>query len=250
MLRRSALLLALTTALCAAACGKSGSRETRPIEVIYRAAGPAGTLFRVTSNERPDCVGTGIRSANTVIQFGDRTFSAPHFFILENSVQPVNATFEVPADELDAVQVDLFLGLDLRTTGTIDPGACSVIGTGEPTPQVRGKQARVEVCGFAAKPPSGVSCGDMPDAFVAFSATLGDSVGTNVTSCNIRPSAESCRTPATMFLTDPRDTVSAVITKLSSESKDAYLRAELYIDDQLVDSQSQRSGDVVVSHDL
>ena len=247
---RATFFVALCAAVSVAACGKSGSRETRPIEVIYRAGGPAGALFRVADMERPDCVGTGIRSANTDIQFGDRVFTAPHFFILENSVQPVSATFEVPPDELDAVAVDLFLGLDLRDTLTVIPGACGVIGTGEPTPEVPGQhRVRVEVCGFATKPPSDVVCGDLPDAFVGFTATIGDSKGTNVTSCSIRPVAESCRTPATLFLADPQVTVSAVIGKLSGENKDAYQRVELYIDDRLVDSQSGR-GDVVVSHDL
>ncbi len=248
---RTICLFAALLAVAGIACGKSGSRETRPIEVIYRASGVTGTRFRMRPEAPTDCTGSGIRGSNGDHQFPLRIFEAPHFFILENLSQPVSATFEVLPDETNPLRVDLFLGTDLRATTSRDitPGSCADVKTGDPIPDVAGHRVRIEICATTSTFPPGASCGDFPDAFVAFFASLGDQFNTNVTSCDIRPVAEACRTPATLFIEDARETVSAAFDPLGTENRDAVFRVELYVDDRLVDVSTGKSN-VRVDEDL
>lgn len=251
--RTSLLRLGLALAgLCVmSACGRSGSRETRPVEVLYRVSGPSGTRFRVLPEARPDCGAPGIQAENADHRFGDRVFQAPHLFVLENAFQPVSASFEVPDDEVDSVRVDLFLGTEPRSTTDqpISPGDCATVSTGIPEPQPVGPEARFEICAYVTPPPAGARCGDFPDAHVGFSANVGDPTGAHVTTCVITPVAEACRTPATIFVEEPQDLVSGVISKLTAENPNAVIRVELYLDDVLVDDSAGKDN-VKVSKDL
>jgi hypothetical protein len=200
----------------------------RPVEVSLFIQGATGSQFRVPSLE----------AANARYEFGDRVFAAPHFFVLENAFQPVRATIEAVNEP---VTTSLFLGAGVEglvASVTIPPGVSDTIGTGDPEPRVEGPQARFEVTSAGGP------------ANIAFTATLGDQTAANVTACVLIPDvATSCLTPALFFIQNVQETVSGVFRKLSGESPDARLRVDLFIDDELVDSDSG-SGDVVVSEDL
>lgn len=254
---RRGALFALLVLSSSFACGKSGQRETRPAELLYRVSGVSGTTFRLLAEPEAACPVSGIQAANADHQFGDRLFTAPHFFILENALQPVRAAFEVPAGQ-SAIRVDLFVGIQPRQGTNVEPGQCAGVGScgiedpfcaGAPPPVVDGREVRIELCGSIGGIPSGARCGDFPDSFIGFFASLGDQHAANVTSCSTRPIAEACRTPATLFIEETRDSVSAVFDTLGTESPDAELRAELYIDGQLVESSTGKRN-VQVTDDL
>lgn len=252
MLRRDvrrALLLAAALVFAGAACGESGSRETRPAEVLYRVSGSGGTRFRI-GTDTDDCLGaSGIQSANADHQFGDRVFEAPHFFIFENVFQPIRGAFLVPDDETSPINVDLFLGLQLRSVAAVNPGQCRPVETGVPVVEPGNREVRIEVCASVTGIPQGAHCGDFQDDFVGFFISIGDSESTNLTSCAARPVAEACRTPATVFIEEPKDQVNAVFDTLASENPDAVLRVELYINDELVDA-SSGARNVIVKHEF
>lgn len=238
----SALLLVVV-----AGCGKSGSRATRPIEVIYYVNAPEGTRFQLLENADPAACGSngiGIQAANAQHLFGDRVFRAPHFFIDENADQPVRAVF-VNLDESanpEPISINLFLGPNLQaSTPPIFPGECDTVGTDDDDtlePVIRGDVVRIEVCSRPPDADTNVPCADEEalDARVSFFASLGDLKDSNLTNCNILPVAESCRTPATFFIENPQEVVSAVFEKLSDQNPDATMRAELYINAKLEDT--------------
>jgi hypothetical protein len=257
---RTARLAAFAVAvgLIGAACDESGSRPTRPIEVLYYVSGVQGLPFQVLAEPVPACgEGAGIQAANADHRFGERIFRVPHLFVLENARQPVRAVFvnvDDSVDPADAMRVDLFFGLNLQATeADVAPGECATVAgdpLNPPDPQVRPPEVRIEVC---SRPPSGnrnAPCdSDEPDAGVAFFASLGDIKASNLTSCQILPVAESCRTTATFFIEDARQIVSAVFSKLGGQDPDTILRAELYVDGNLKDVDTS-SGTVIVQQDL
>ena len=251
-LRRAALFVAAALVFTAAACGESGSPETRPAEVLYRVSGSGGTRFRMGTAADAECFGaSGIQSANADHQFGDRVFQAPHFFILENAFQPIRGAFLVPEDETQPINVDLFLGLELRSVVGVNPGQCRPVETGVPAVEAGNREIRIEVCGTTSPDgiPRGARCGDFRDDFVGFFISIGDSESTNLTSCAARPIAEACRTPATVFIEEPKDEINAIFDTLQNENPDAVLRVELYINDELVDSSSGKRN-VIVEHEF
>jgi hypothetical protein len=237
-------------------CGKSGSRDTRPIEVIYYVSGPQGLPFQVLPEPIPGCAqGAGIQAANADHRFGQRIFRVPHFFVLENAFQPVRAVFVNVDDSPDpeSMRVDLYFGTNLQATAPdVPPGECVTV-TGEPgrvPDPVVGRQVRIEVCSRAPDGNRNAPCeSDYPDAGVAFFASLGDIQATNLTSCQILPVAESCRTRATFFIEDAKEIVSAVFSKLSGQNPNSIMRAELYVNDRL-ENVDTGSGDIIVQHTL
>jgi hypothetical protein len=256
MLSRAVVTAALAALALLAACGESGSRATRPAEVLYRVSGAEGTRFRfvsvtdVCTNARDEPItATGIQGANADHQFGDRVFQAPHFFVLENAFQPIRGAFLVPDEETTPIRVDLFLGLELRRGLEISPGDCEIVDTGSPVPQGVGREVRIELCASLIEIPQGARCGDFPDDFVGFFVSFGDRAATNITSCVARPVAEACRTPATLFIERAQDQVTAVFDPLLTENPDAILQAELYVDGVLVDINSGPRN-VLVEEDL
>jgi hypothetical protein len=106
------LSVGLVTALALASlgCGTSGSSEARPIEVLYYVSGGPGLDFEFVSAADPVCgsTGVGIQSPNSDHQFGERIFTTPHLFVLENAHQPVRAVIRNLSP--DPIQVDMFLG--------------------------------------------------------------------------------------------------------------------------------------------
>jgi hypothetical protein len=253
----SALFVALFAAVACAGCGKSGSGDYRPIEVLFFVSGPSGTQFQMAAEPQPDCGsdGTGIQDANGDHQFGDRVFHTPHLFVLENALQPVRGVFQVPPENQIGIGIDLFLGpsVEMATSGEIDPGACATVGTDTENtlePVVTGPEIRVEVCAASDQSGASIPCAEnTADPNIAFFATIGDIRGTNVTSCTLLPVAESCRTPATFFLENPKESVSAVFSKLGDQDRDAVLRAELYVSERLKDTQTSRQN-VIVKSDI
>jgi hypothetical protein len=129
------LAAGLVTALALAAlgCGTSGPSEARPIEVLYYVSGGPGLNFELVSAADPACGsgGTGIQSPNSDHQFGDRIFSTPHLFVLENARQPVRAVIRNLSST--PIQVDMFLGQTQAVGGSdglIEPGECRTIASG------------------------------------------------------------------------------------------------------------------------
>jgi hypothetical protein len=249
---RHVFLAIVACSMSALACGKSGSRETRPVEVLYQVSGVSGTQFRILTPEeaRPECPRGDLRARNAVHRFRDRIFTTPHLFILENAFQPTSATFELLAEETNPIQVFLFLGLDLaRAPETIEPGDCLDVATAGVPVSLPNRNVRVEICGSIDDPPDGARCGDFPDAFVGFFLSAGDSEASYSSTCNLRQVAESCRTPATLFVEEPRDRIDVIVDTNSNENRDSILTVELYINDELVDSSTGRRN-VAVSKDL
>lgn len=249
-------LAALVAAFLASDCGESGSRDSRPIEVIYYVSGPQGLPFQVLPEPIPGCAqSAGIQAANADHRFGQRIFRVPHFFVLENALQPVRAVFvnvnDSPSPE--SMRVDLYFGTNLQATAPeVPPGECVTV-TGEPgrvPDPVVGREVRIEVCSRAPDGDRNAPCeSDYPDAGVAFFASVGDIKATNLTSCQILPVAESCRTRATFFIEDAKEVVSAVFSKLGAQDPNSIMRAELYVNGRLEDV-STGSGDIIVQHDL
>ncbi len=255
------MLLTAFLALACFACGERGSREVRPIEVLYYVSGGPGIPFRFRqepSSSECGSVGAGLQSANADHQFGERIFETPHFFVLENESQPVRAVIE-NIDDASGLPLDVYLyfGYNLRTRETIDPGECRTVGSADPDAilpeRVVGPEVRIEIC--SPDDPANIPCVPAPgqapltDHHVAFFATVGDLEASNITSCQTVPVAQTCRSPATFFMEDAAETVSAVIGVSDFQPPEAVLRVELHVDDNAVDI-STGSGDIVVSHDL
>lgn len=259
-------LLALACFACGSdsLLGEQGSREFRPIEVLYYVSGGPGIQFRFRQEPSPsECgsTGAGLQSTNADHRFGERIFETPHLFVLENESQPVRAVIENIDDGSGLpLDVNLYFGDTLRTRETIDPGECRTVGSADPDAslpaQPLGREVRIEICSpdEPADPadtpcvsPSGQA--PPPDQHLAFFATVGDLEATNVTQCQMLPVAQTCLSPATFFLEDASDTVSAVIGIFGSQPIGAVLRIELYVDGDAVDV-STGTDDIIVSHDL
>jgi hypothetical protein len=222
-------------ATLASACGESGSRETRPAEVMFRVARPSGAKFRVAA----------IQAANALHLFEDKEFKTAHIFVLEDPYQPVTGIFQ-NTDPTLPITVEMSIGTQLVSSQEIQPGICCTVGSGRtcdqatatcdaPTSTPGGDEVRIEVVSLS------------PSANVGFSASIGDNEATNITACVI--GADICRTPATFFMEDPVDSVSAVITKAAGENNDIELNAQLFVNGDLKDQASGR-GTIVVKHDL
>jgi len=215
------------------ACGESGERPSRPIEVIYYVSGVSGTKFQVKGPE-----GEGFQAANANHPLGDREFESPMFFVMENAFEPVSAVFRVPEDQLNPITVSLLLGNVLRKTTEIRPGSSATVSEGTPDPVVTGPDVRFEVTSAAGP------------KHVGFDVTIGDLYASNYTNCNIRQvAAELCSTPAIFFLEDARDQVTGIFAKFSGQDPDAALQADLFLNGTLAQS-SSGTGTIIIDEDL
>lgn len=250
--------LATALALASLSCGTSGSSEARPIEVLYYVSGGPGLDFEFVGAADPACgsTGAGIQSPNSDHQFGDRIFTTPHLFVLENAHQPVRAVIRNLSP--GPIQVDMYLGLTQAvgaSDGLIAPGECRTIASGSQSFTIKqvGPEIRTEVC----SPSDGlsVSCLTQPpatDRFIAFFGSTGDLVATNITNCLLDPFLDACRTPATFFWQNPQDQFNAVMSVNSGQNPDgqpkATLRTELYVNGNL--HQSATGTEPIVGYDL
>jgi len=227
-------LLILVTGF-GAGCGESGERETRPIEVLFSVSRPSGLDFEVLA----------LQAQNADHRFEGRSFETPHLFVMENATQPVRGMFR-NLDPENPLTVELIFGTDLVSRQEIPPGACCTVEPGadcssatetcepiEAMPMRR--EIRFEVFSLSAV------------ANIGFSATIGDQFATNITSCSL--DGYVCTTPATFYIEDAQEVVSGVFTKFSNQDPTVVLQADLYVDDQLRDTDSGK-GDLVVSYDL
>lgn len=240
------LLAAL--ALASLSCGSSnGDSEARPIEILFYVSGGPDLTFEFVSESDPSCgsLGTGIQSPNANHQFGDRVFQTPHLFVLENARQPIQAV--IRNTSLFPLQVDLFFGTTQQIgggDGLIAPGECRTIaapGLLTVTPNQRGPEIRTEIC--SAEAGLATSCLEQPpapDRNIAFFASTGDLVASNITNCILTPFLDACRTPATFFWENPQDQFNAVMSVNSGQNPDgqprATLRTELYVNGNLRDT--------------
>lgn len=257
MYARSLAAATAAVLLCSvAACG-GGGISPRPIETLIYVTGAQATQFMFTA---PDEVcGTqtsqgGIQAPNANHQFGDRVFTTPHLFVLENICQPVSTAIR-NLDPTNPIQVNLFLGQTpqvLANEGVIGPGECSPVvsapkGSGCPNPQPVAPQVQVEVCSpidpVTNQPNLNTSCisptpGAAPplDRNIAYFATIGDLKASNITNCILSPILDACRTPSTFFLEQAQDQISAVMNVNSGQNPGggiptAEVRLELYTGD-------------------
>jgi hypothetical protein len=267
-------LLMVLAAAASLSCGTSGGSEARPIEVLYYVSGGPDLSFVFVSEADPACgsSGTGIQSPNSDHQFGTRSFQTPHLFVLENAHQPVRAVIRNTSigacrggDQSDDgkpchdqsecangtcvgpdLQVDMFLGFTQAVggdAGIIPVGECRTIASGSQNFSIKqiGPEIRTEVC----SPTEGlsVSCLERPpapDRFIAFFASTGDLVASNITNCALNPFLDACRTPATFFWQNPQDQFDAVMSVNSLQNPPgqpkATLRTELYVNGNLQQS--------------
>jgi hypothetical protein len=230
-------LIALT--LVATGCGtSSGDTQPQPVEVLYYVSGGPSLQFEFASTADPACgsSGTGIQAPNASHQFGDRVFTTPHLFVLENIRQPVRAAIRNLSTL--PIQVDVFLGLTQAVGGNeglIQPGQCRTISSADSSgldPNPRGSDIQVEVC----SPSTGVNtpCLESPsDRNVAFFATTGDLRASVFTNCILIPILDACRTPATFFWEQPVDQYDAVVNVNPGQNPDGQppvqLRLELFV---------------------
>lgn len=274
------LLLASAT-LIVAGCGTSGTPLTRPIEVLYYVSGGTDLEFEFFETGDPYDCGTnteGIQSPNANHQFGNRVFLTPHLFVLENVRQPVRAA--IFNRDTQPIRVDLYFGTNPQQSNvTINPGECRTVSQpgvfpvatpligptptalAFPPPNARGPEVRVEVCSPQPTPPIGLTTpcvnpttGDLPpaDRNIAYFATIGDIVASNITNCVLPPILDACRSPATFFFENPQDQVDAVFSVNPGQNPGgqptAEVRAEMYVDGTRIDSSA--GVDPVVSADL
>lgn len=267
------------------ACG-NGPNDDRPTEILFFAQGPQGTPFELEPNgNAPDCLafstslgpplvpsaGRGLQSHDAEHLFSN-TFLAPYFFIIENEQQPVRGVFRNLSDAAPLNVQRLLFGGDLLTAVEIGPQQCRSITTfsdaAEATavpPLRRGPEVRVDVCSFDRDTdlPGDFRCTDAPalggsaplvDRQAIFFASIGDLAGTNRTQCLLiqGSSRNQCQTPATMFLNDPQDSVSVVITPITNQtSPDRRFHGDLYLDGERVDSDTPSvGGDVILIRDI
>lgn len=205
------------------------------------------------------------------------TFRAPHFFVFENERQPTRGVFrnlgDAPLTVLQfrgAAQPGSTIGVE-----TIAPGACLSVSTfpdgdeidGRAPPFVPDNQFRFEICSFldGVRLPEGFRCQDLAprgpidrdadgdllfDAGIGFFASVGDLTASFLSRClGLDPTeVVECRTPATFFMHDPQDQISAAMTRLANQP-DSFMQLDLYRGDQLLDS-SRGGSDVFVRVDL
>lgn len=216
-------------------CGKSGERETRPIEVAFRVTRPGGVPFQVAA----------LQAANADHRFGERVFESTHLFVMENARQPVSGTFRNLSTD-QSVTIEIYFGDLLMKSEPIPPGACCTVSLDEgcaqandvcpePAPISMETEVRFEV--FSLSPITGIG----------FTATLGDESATNVTACAV--SGDFCRTPATFFIEEARGSISAIFIKRADQDPDTVFQADLFIDGVLRESETDDE-DVVISVDL
>jgi hypothetical protein len=263
MISRALRWLCLVALLHPLSCGESGSRDQRPIEVIYYVTGVSGTRFQVE----------GFQAANADHDLRGREFRTPHFFVLENALQ-----FELPAQPIrgtfqaidDTIQVFVLFGTQLQERSIelapgqratfpcddldVDTGECRDGNIPPPTPAPRGPEIRFEICTAAAEGSVDTPCSDLDPPVppnLAFDVTVGDINGTNVTVCSITAAAvQTCRTATTLFLENPKERVTGVFQKLAGENRDARLRAEIYVNGRLADSDVSRQDAIILDVEL
>ncbi len=278
---RPTLRLALgLVLLCVSTCG-NGPDESRPIEMLFFAQGPTGAQFSFEEEGNdPDCLAFSEEDENILVPSAGRgiqsvdaehlfpyTFTAPYLFVIENEEQPVRAVFRNLSDStpLNVLRVLVLGVLDSREIG---PELCrsftsfSDAEEAVATPPVqRGDDVRVDVCSFDRDLdlPSGFRCtqaaslgGDptLVDTNAVFLASIGDLESTFRTRC-LQPQGSErneCQTPATLFLNNPKDTVSVVVSPLSNQAERRF-HADLYIDGELRDSDTSLN-DVIVTQDI
>lgn len=242
LLRRAALAVALAVA---AGCGGDDTAQP-PVETLLYVSGGPNISFSLPMND-PDCpqTGSGIQAPNASHQFGERVFQTPHLFVLENIQQPVQAVIKNLGDQ--PIRADLYLGTNPQVTNfVIDragmPESCrriAVTSLPPPIPNPQGAQAQVEVC--APVPPTGgvdlnsscISADPLPDANISFFSTLGDIAVSHITNCTLTPILDACRTPATLFLEQPKDEVDAIMS-VNPGQLNGVVRLELYVNGTLV----------------
>jgi len=276
-------LLAIVLLLLSA-CGNA-PHEDRPTEILFFAQGPEGTPFELEmQGHNPDCLafstglepqlvpsgGRGIQSLDAEHLFSN-TFLAPYFFVLENEQQPVRAVFRNLSESSPLNVQRLLFGGDLLTSYQLEPGQCrSVTNFSDAAeavalPPPDSGETRVDVCSFDrdTELPSGFRCTDAPalggtadlvDRHAIFYATIGDFAGSNRSQCLLiqGSSRNNCQTPASLFLHDPRDVVSIVVSPLTGDtSPDLKFHGDLYIDGVWVDSNTPSVGsDVILKKDV
>jgi len=265
------------------ACGDSAD-DNRPVELLYFVQGPTGGLFEVVGpDDNGDCTALSrqqtsgfIDSAGYGFQSADAThvvsgtFQAPHYFVFENERQPTRGVFRnLGSLPLTVLQLRGIAspGSTLETQ-TIPPGACRSVSTfddddemvGLAGPDVTRDDFRLEVCSFLAgtELPDGFRCQDLAprgpteilDAGANFLGTIGDLTASFLTQCLQLEGSErvQCRTPATFYLFDPQDQISAAMTRIRIQP-DSFMQADLYRGTRLLDS-DRGSNDVVVRDDI
>lgn len=231
------------------ACGSGGGGMTRPIETLLYISGPLGAQFEFNSDTMdPSCgstgdTSTGIQAPNASHQFGDRVFLVPHLFVMENIQQPVRAVIRNTGTV--AIRADLYLGQTPQLSNVqIAAGECrTLLSNAAPfVPELRGPNVQVEVCSpinADLEPDLNISCLDSTnDRHIAFFATIGDIVASNITNCilgtSTPPLLDACRSSSTFFLEQPQDQVSAVMSVNPGQNPGgsvppAGLRLELYV---------------------
>lgn len=172
-------------------------------------------------------------------------YELPHLFVFHNAEQPLTVSF-YNLDSTETLRLDMFAGTFLHSA-ELAPGTCCRIGTGAacepaadcgPTPQESGaEEVRFEVT--APQSPAGLG----------FFATVGDMAATYATACIISPVLSNCLTPATFLFEEAEDHISGVFSKISGQDDNGPLRAELYVDGELVDS-GQDGENAVAADDL
>jgi hypothetical protein len=281
---RAPRLAAASTAaflFAVAGCGSGDGIAPRPVETLIYVQGPTGATF--TFNEIPNnrrcppfgnSKGTGIEAPNASHQFCDggedscvdaesRVFQTPHLFVLENIQQPVQAVISNPASSTAPIQVNIYLGTLQRVggeEGVIQPGQCRTIITDTQAalaPNPRGAETQVEVCSprnESGDPDLRIPCLESTnDRSIAFGASIGDVRASNLTNCILSPILDTCRSPATFFLEQPRESVNAVMNvnplqNPGGNEPTAEVLVELYINDRL---EAKKGGtQAVVSVDL
>jgi len=265
--------------------GGNGPDESRPTEMLFFAQGPEGTPFELErQGNDPDCLafstglspdlvpsaGRGFQSAVAEHLFPNN-FLAPYFFIIENELQPVRGVFRNLSASSPLNVQRLLFGGDLLTDVQIEPGECRSITTFSDAdeavaiPPPPSREVRVDVCSFDrdTELPENFRCGDAPalggtlpvvDRNAIFFASIGDLSGTNRTQCLLiqAGSRNDCQTPATMFLHDAQDSISIVISPVTSQTRpDRLFHGDLYFDGERVDSDTPSvGGDVILTRDI
>jgi len=266
-------------------CGDE-DRQSRPIEILYFVQGPSGASFDVVDeDDNGDCLadsrnqtggfiesnGFGLQT-NDAVHVPQGPFTAPHFFVLENEKQPTRAVLRNLSGTPLTVQrlLGAASGATNLTSHTIPAGACRSISNFDDADEMAGVGAqpdlrnefRIEVCSFptGTELPSGFQCQDLrldpdnpalpPDFGASFLSTIGDFTASFLSRCLQVEPAESaeCRTPATFYMFNPQDQISAAMTRLTNQTN-SFLQVDLYRNDRRVDSDRGR-GDVTVREDI
>ena len=234
MVRKLAVGVILVGLLCSA-CGKSGQRETRPIEVLFYVNRPAGAQFEVIA----------LQGTNADHRFDGRIFEAPHVFVLENTEQPVKGVFRNVDAELP-LTVELNFGLELVNRQDVPPGVCCTVAPDSDCTQADETCEDLEEIPMKREVVFEVFSVD-EIRHIGFSATIGDLDATNITACS--SGSDICLTPATFFLEEAKDIISGVFTKFSDQDPSTVFQVDLYVNGTLRESDSG-TRDLIVSLDL